>query len=177
MNTFWPLFAFLAPLAAWFGYDGFVNPNTKSQALLFNQIGAFLLGLPAILLGWLAFRPEPSVGEGAPASSKNAPGIAQAECINEMKVSGWNWGAFFLAPFWGVGHRVYFGLLALLPVVGIAFAIILGVKGNEWAWQRKAPTSIAQFRRVQAMWTYVAVGLFFVVIALNVVAIVTHGAG
>jgi serine/threonine-protein kinase len=33
-------------------------------------------------------------------------------------------------------------------------AIILGIKGNEWAWQSKKWDSIEQFQRKQRIWLY-----------------------
>lgn len=72
------------------------------------------------------------------------------------ELQGWNWGAFLLTWVWGIGNRVWLALLALIPIplVGLAIAILLGVKGNEWAWQSKKWDSIEQFRRAQRIWLY-----------------------
>ena len=72
------------------------------------------------------------------------------------ELQGWNWGAFLLTWLWGIGNRVWLALLALIPIplVGLAIAILLGVKGNEWAWQCKKWDSIDQFRRRQRIWIY-----------------------
>ena len=64
-------------------------------------------------------------------------------------VAGWSWGAFFLNWIWSIGNRTWIGLLALIPYVGIIVAIILGVKGRQWAWQNKRWDSIEHFNRVQ----------------------------
>ncbi len=57
---------------------------------------------------------------------------------------------------WGIGNKVWLALLALIPIpiAGLAVAIVLGVKGNEWAWQSKKWDSIEQFRRTQRTWMY-----------------------
>ena len=72
------------------------------------------------------------------------------------ELQGWNWGAFLLTWVWGIGNRVWLALLALVPIplVGIAMSILLGVKGNEWAWQYKKWDSIEQFRQTQRIWLY-----------------------
>jgi len=72
------------------------------------------------------------------------------------EIRGWNWGAFFLTWVWGIGNRVWLALIALIPVpfVGLAMMIILGLKGNEWAWQCKKWESVEKFRRRQRIWMY-----------------------
>lgn len=72
------------------------------------------------------------------------------------EIEGWNWGAFLLTWIWGIGNKVYWALLALLPVpfVGLAVAILLGIKGNDWAWQLKRWESVERFRRTQRIWMY-----------------------
>jgi hypothetical protein len=73
-----------------------------------------------------------------------------------QELQGWNWGAFLLTWVWGIGNRVWLALLALipLPLVGLAIAILLAVKGNEWAWNFKRWDSIEHFRKTQRIWMY-----------------------
>lgn len=70
------------------------------------------------------------------------------------EIQGWNWGAFLLTWIWGIGNQVWIALLALIPVplVSVAVMIILGIKGNEWAWQYKKWDSVDHFRRSQHTW-------------------------
>ena len=72
------------------------------------------------------------------------------------ELQGWNWGAFLLTWVWGIGNKVWLSLLALipLPLVGLAMAILLGIKGNEWAWQNKRWDSIEHFRKTQRIWMF-----------------------
>ena len=53
------------------------------------------------------------------------------------EVQGWNWGAFFLPIIWGPFNEVWLALLALIPIGSFVMPIVLGIKGNEWAWQSK----------------------------------------
>lgn len=68
------------------------------------------------------------------------------------EIQGWNWGAFLLAPFWLGSHRIWIGFIALVPIIGIWMAIVLGVKGNEWAWKSRRWESIDQFKNYQKRW-------------------------
>ncbi|HVN98017.1 MAG TPA: hypothetical protein VMT62_16425 [Syntrophorhabdaceae bacterium] len=78
------------------------------------------------------------------------------------EIRQWNWGAFLLAPVWAIVHRVFLGLLALIPLVGVIMAIILGIKGNEWAWQRKRWGSPTAFLAFQRKWSYWGWGILIV---------------
>ena len=68
------------------------------------------------------------------------------------EIRGWNWGAFLLTPLWLVSNRVWIGLLALVPIVGLPMAIAMGIKGNEWAWKSRRWESIEQFNIYQKRW-------------------------
>jgi hypothetical protein len=83
----------------------------------------------------------------------------------------WNWGAFLLSWPWALGHRVWIGLLAILPVgpLPLIMAIILGARGNEWAWQNRKFRSIEDFRSTQSGW--VRWGAIFALINLFLLAV------
>ncbi len=53
------------------------------------------------------------------------------------EVRGWNWGAFLLCPMWGVCNKVWISLISLVPYADLIVAIVVGIKGNEWAWKKK----------------------------------------
>ncbi|MEQ9671708.1 serine/threonine protein kinase [Coleofasciculus sp. G2-EDA-02] len=74
------------------------------------------------------------------------------------EIKGWNWGAFFMPYLWPLTNKVWIGLLALVPQVGWLMAIMLGAKGNEWAWKSRKWRSIEQFKAHQRGWTIA--GLF-----------------
>lgn len=73
------------------------------------------------------------------------------------ELRGWNWGAFLMNWIWGIGNNTWLALLCFIPLVNIVMPIVLGIKGNEWAWQNKYWPSVEEFRRVQRIWTIVGV--------------------
>ena len=115
-------------------------------------------------------------GQNEPASEPATPaasiptGIISTETPAELpdELKGWNWGAFFLNWIWAIGNSVWIGLLALVGPVSLIMAIILGIKGNEWAWKNRKFSSIEQFKAVQKAWAIWGVVLFLVSIALSV---------
>ncbi|MGC9598802.1 MAG: DUF2628 domain-containing protein [Minisyncoccia bacterium] len=96
--------------------------------------------------------------------------------VEPPEINRWNWGAFFLTALWGIAHRVWFPLLAVLPVVGIQLAyrmasgtteimlvvlfvvleliiaLVSGHYGNHWAWQKKHWLDVATFQSTQKKW-------------------------
>ena len=88
------------------------------------------------------------------------------------EIQGWNWGAFLLNWIWAIGNSVWLGLLALIPYVGFVMAIVLGVKGSEWAWQRKKWDSIEHFKRTQRKWAWWGLGVVIAVLVIVVIVVV-----
>jgi len=97
---------------------------------------------------------ESTAIKSAAASNTSGQGFLEGEVPDEIKE--WNWGAFFLTWIWGIGNKVWVALagLAPIPFAGLAVGIVLGIKGNEWAWQCKKWDSIEQFRHRQRIWMY-----------------------
>ncbi|HEX7364391.1 MAG TPA: hypothetical protein VF366_04395 [Dehalococcoidia bacterium] len=86
-------------------------------------------------------------------------GFLQGEIPPEIKE--WNWGAFFLTWIWGIGNKVWISFIAIAPFpIGLAMGIVLGIKGNEWAWQCKKWDSIEHFRHRQRIWIYWGIAAF-----------------
>ncbi|MEJ2425306.1 MAG: hypothetical protein P8101_12740 [Candidatus Thiodiazotropha sp.] len=91
-------------------------------------------------------------------------------------IKGWSWGAFLLNWIWAIGNKTWIGLLAFLPYVGLIVAIILGVKGREWAWKNKRWDSLEHFDRVQKRWSFwgvvlvIGVGLIGILAAIAIPA-------
>jgi len=67
-------------------------------------------------------------------------------------IKGWSWGAFWLSWIWAIFNKTWIGLLALIPVVNLVMAVVLGIKGREWAWRNQTWTSLEHFNRVQKNW-------------------------
>lgn len=77
-------------------------------------------------------------------------------------VKGWSWGAFQFNWIWACFNKTWFGLLALIPLVGIIVSFYLGFKGRELAWQNKRWDSLEHFNRVQRRWSAWGVGLLVI---------------
>lgn len=76
----------------------------------------------------------------------------------------WNWGAFFLNWIWGIGNSTWIALLALIPFINIVMMIVLGLRGNRWAWRNRAWHSVDHFRRSQRAWGIAGLIIWVVVI-------------
>ena len=85
-------------------------------------------------------------------------------------IRGWSWGAFLLNWIWAIGNKTWIGLLVLIPYVGVIFAIILGIKGREWAWKNKQWASVEEFNRVQRKWSIWGLSLTGASILIGVAA-------
>lgn len=75
------------------------------------------------------------------------------------ELNGWNWGAFFMGWIWALGMSNVIGFLLCFFLSGIG-SIIVGIKGNEWAWKSRQFTSVEEFRAVQHAWAVWGVVLF-----------------
>jgi len=111
--------------------------------------------------------PAPAAPTGvAPAVTTDVP----------AEIKGWNWGAFFLTWIWGIFNKVWIALLALvigfIPVINIigvlVMMIVLGLKGNEWAWKNRQFESVEQFKKVQKAWAMWGVILFVLGVILSI---------
>ncbi|MEA5572628.1 serine/threonine-protein kinase [Calothrix sp. UHCC 0171] len=68
------------------------------------------------------------------------------------EILGWNWGAFLMPWCWLWTNQVWIGLLCFFPSIGLIMAILLGAKGNEWAWKSRRWRSIEHFKQHQRGW-------------------------
>jgi hypothetical protein len=112
------------------------------------------------------------------------------EAIVPEEIKEWNWGAFLLNGFWGLGNSTYIGLLSFVPftwtILDISFwitlipvfviSVMLGFKGNEWAWRNKRWENIEHFQRVQRKWMQVGVLVIIATIVslVSLVLLVPH---
>lgn len=120
--------------------------------------------------------PTPPVAPQPPAANTSGTGGPVPD-----EIKGWNWGAFWWSWIWGIAHNVWISLLAFcLPVI---WQIVLGIKGNEWAWQHRQFDSVEQFKQTQAVWSKwgwillaVAVVIWVLMALLGGLAIIGLGA-
>jgi len=78
-----------------------------------------------------------------------------------QELGGFNWGAFLMGWIWTLGMSNVIGFL-LCFFLGIIGNIIVGIKGNEWAWQSRKFDSVEQFRAVQHTWAVWGVVLLII---------------
>jgi|GEM_PF-1577420 len=106
-----------------------------------------------------------------------------------QEICGWNWGAFWLPGLWCLSNQVWIGLIAWVdlsfitlpltlgltwPIVGV----VLGIKGNEWAWKSRHWKSIKDFQNHQRGWALVSwliISILVGLVLLLVVLIVVFG--
>jgi hypothetical protein len=82
------------------------------------------------------------------------------------ELAGWNWGAFFMGWIWALGMSNVISFLLCFFLSGIG-NIIIGIKGNEWAWSSRKFDSVEQFRAVQHTWAVWGVVLFIISILIS----------
>ncbi len=85
------------------------------------------------------------------------------------ELKGWNWGAFFFGWIWAIANKTWIGLLGLIPYLNVVIAIVLGVKGNEWAWKNRKFASVDEFKKVQKAWAKWGVILLIASVVLSIV--------
>jgi hypothetical protein len=107
-------------------------------------------------------------------SVANTSGQGKDAIIPE-EIKKWNWGAFLLNGIWGPANGVYIALLSFIPFlispflvllidpiylylylfipITLPMSLILGIRGNKWAWQNKRWESVEHFQKTQQEWT------------------------
>lgn len=100
------------------------------------------------------------------AQAVNNSGQGSASVL-PTELKGWSWGAFSLNWIWGIGNQVWIAFVVL--VLGFIWAIVLGIKGREWAWQGKRWDSVEHFKRTQRTWDKWGKGLFIAAIVIGII--------
>ena len=93
----------------------------------------------------------PPASSFPPAGTCPAPFVSGCLPVPPEVAGGFNWGAFWLTWIWGIAHNVWLSLLVFAlpwPVMNL----VLGIKGNEWAWQNRPFRSVQEFRDTQRAW-------------------------
>lgn len=97
-------------------------------------------------------------------------GKKEASVVPE-EIKGWNWGAAGLTWIWGIYHGVWISLLIFIPFVNLIMWIILGIKGNEWAWKARKWESVERFVYSQKKWKPWGIAIFIIGILFGVLSI------
>ena len=108
----------------------------------------------------------------------NTSGQGKNAVVPETVKNRFNWGAFLLSWIWGIGNNSYIAFLTFvlyfIPVIGcflsFLFCIVLGIKGNELAWQNKKFESIEAFHTNQKKWAKAGL-IVYAIIFVNVLLI------
>lgn len=134
------------------------QPRAETQAAASSQEPTIVVEPQA------AARPAPAI---QPTTNTSGQGSASV-LPNELK--GWSWGAFALHWIWGIGNQVWISFVVF--VLGFIWAIVLGIKGREWAWQSKKWDSIEHFKRTQGTWDKWGKILFIIPIAIGILYLI-----
>ncbi len=106
-------------------------------------------------------------------STANTSGTGEGAVVPD-EIKGWSWGAFGWTWIWGLGNSTYLALIAIVPGLGFIMQIVLGIKGNEWAWKNKKWDSVEHFKKVQRTWArvfFIAIGIpLFILLSVAVLA-------
>lgn len=84
------------------------------------------------------------------------------------QLKGWSWGAFTFGIFWGIYNNVWISFLVFVPFVGFLWPLVLGFKGQEWAWMSGKWQSFEQFQEAQKVWDMWGRNLFIIGLVLTV---------
>jgi hypothetical protein len=104
------------------------------------------------------------------AAAENTSGRGK-DAVVPPEIMEWSWGAFILNWIWAISHRVWIGLLTLVPGIGLFVAAYLGSKGNELAWRHKRWDSVDAFRTTQRRWRNAALIYLAATMALFVASV------
>ncbi|KKW42910.1 MAG: hypothetical protein UY92_C0002G0027 [Candidatus Magasanikbacteria bacterium GW2011_GWA2_56_11] len=143
---------------------------------VFNVTLAFigLVGVIALLIGiplGIIFLTKKELKPGAQ-YDKRSGNNHLSEIPPEIKK--WSWGAAGLGWIWGAYHSVWISLLGLIPFWGYIWWIVMGRKGNEWAWQKNKWVSVDDFLTKQRKWNQWGLAFFIVYAGLAVMVLLSE---
>ena len=95
---------------------GDINVSTLG-ILTFVNLEIFILGISFVILSLVNSLVDSSLG-------------------NHIKLR-WNWLAFIFCPIWSIYHRIWWGLLSLIPFVGMIYSVYMGMYGNSLVEMRR----------------------------------------
>jgi serine/threonine-protein kinase len=175
-------------------------PNPSDRFHSADQVLEYLLATTSDvsvvtrMMNTITFMPKASPSYSAsvhhtPNNSSGKGELLDSSIAVPQEVPGWNWGAFFFPGLWCIPNQVWIGLIAWsdLSLITLPFtmgmtwpmmAIILGVKGNEWAWKSRRWKSVKAFKRHQRLWAiagFLLVSVLMIVLAFIVVMVVALG--
>jgi|SRR3989338_852202 len=158
-------FSLSAVTSSWFGNNiitNLINWVSWFIGLLFVVLGPIFLIMGIIHLR----KSKREIIEGASYDERSGK---KQDSIMPDEIKGWNWGAAGLTWIWGAYHGVWISLLSFIPLVNIIMWIVLGLKGNEWAWRAEKWRSVEEFIISQKKWKPWGIAIFILTIASMIV--------
>lgn len=77
----------------------------------------------------------------------------------------WSWTAFFGAPLWAFGSRLYgWGVLSLIPGLHVIAGLVLGARGRREAWKEGEWKTFAEFWQRQKLLRPIVLAAWAVVV-------------
>lgn len=93
--------------------------------------------------------------------------------LSDERLEKFNWGAFFLTPFWAFGHNVgEWRILSWLPFFNIVASFHLGLNGNKLAFENSDIKSVDDFMFIQNQWKFWAISFMTLNIAALIILII-----
>lgn len=134
--------------------SGYPSQNVPPTVISANSGG--LSSVPPTTIGSQSRPPENISQTATPGTGSTwvgGGGTFNKSTPVPSEIRGWNWGAFLISPLWCMTNQVWFGLLSCLPVIGLPINLLLGLKGNTWAWRSRPWASVPAFKSHQRGWT------------------------
>lgn len=136
-------------------------------ALGFLGVIATIIAIAGIPLGLIYLNKRESI-QNTQYDIRSGKGDAS---VVPEEIKKWHWGAFTLSWIWGLWNHVWISLLVLIPLLNLVVLVVLGIKGNEWAWRKKRWESMEQFQKIQHKWSICGIGILTFKIAVIVLTI------
>ncbi len=102
-----------------------------------------------------SFKPEAGAESGPLLDGYALSSVAstpRGDGLVERQLDRFCWGGFLWGGLWAVYHRVWLGLFALIPILGLPVCLVLGLRGRRWAWERCRHRDINRFFLAQYRW-------------------------
>lgn len=129
--------------------------NIKSFAIFTFVV--LMLGLPVSFSNEFIFSAFKLFGLGILISLAFIEGKITGS-MPKSEIAQFNWGAFIGTWIWGLFNKSYITLWALplsFTMGALPFYIICGLKGNEWAYEKRTNKNIALFHAQQKLQTII----------------------
>jgi hypothetical protein len=92
-----------------------------------------------------------------------------------QELQGFSWAAFLWGGIWAVTYRVWIGLFAFVPILGLIMNVVLGMRGAEWAFRKGSIPDVGRYKSAQRNWViaWVALSVFMIPAGVGMASAVT----